>query len=200
MSQTPIPAKERLLAQATRLIQKKGFGATSVSELLSAAGVQKGSMYFHFAGKHELGLGVLERARDQLIDFLRTALEGETPELRLHHFFDSVLAAHRQAGFVGGCLWGNTALEMSDTDAEYAAFVARVFDEWITMIEHVIADGQTAGRFRADVPAHSLARHVIAAIEGGIMQSRLKKDEAPLRSCLGSLKVLLRPLSVARTS
>ena len=189
------PAKERLLHEAARLVHEKGFGATSINDLLAAVGLKKGSLYFHFASKHELGLSVLERARAQFAEFRRAALSGETPEAQLHHFFEAVLSANRQCGFVGGCLWGNTALEMSDTDEEYARFVAEVFDEWIAQIEAVIAAGQAEGQFRADVPACQLASHVVSAIEGGIMQSRLRKAEGPLRGVLDSLKVLLRPLS-----
>ncbi|MGO8703059.1 MAG: TetR/AcrR family transcriptional regulator [Candidatus Brocadiia bacterium] len=189
------PAKERLLHEATRLVHEKGFGATSIYDLLAAVGLKKGSLYFHFASKHELGLSVLERARVEFAKFRRAALSGDTPEARLHHFFDAVLSANRQCGFVGGCLWGNTALEMSDTDEEYAKFVAEVFDEWTSQIEAVIVAGQTEGQFRADVPACQLAGHVVAAIEGGVMQSRLRKAEGPLKSVLDSLEALLKPLS-----
>jgi TetR/AcrR family transcriptional repressor of nem operon len=188
-------SKERLLHEATRLVQERGFGATSVNDLLAAASLKKGSLYFHFASKRELGLSVLERARAQFAEFRRAALSGETPEARLHHFFDAVLSVHRQSGFVGGCLWGNTALEMSDMDEEYSRFVAEVFDEWIAQIEAVIAAGQTEGQFRAGVPACDMARHVVSAIEGGIMQSRLRKSEEPLRSVLDSMEALLKPLS-----
>jgi len=189
------PTKERLLHVATRLVNEKGFGATSISDLLAAVGLKKGSLYFHFASKRELGLRVLERDRAQFSEFRRAALSGETPEVRLHHFFDAVLSVHRQRGFAGGCLWGNTALEMSDTDEEYARLVAEVFDEWIAQIEVVIAAGQAEGQFRADVPACQLARHVVSAIEGGIMQSRLRKAEGPLRSILDSLESLLKPIA-----
>ena len=189
------PTKERLLHEATRLVHEKGFGATSISDLLAAVGLKKGSLYFHFASKRELGLSVLERARAQFAEFRSVALSGETPEARLHHFFKAVLSAHRKNGFVGGCLWGNTALEMSDSNEEYAKFVAEVFDEWIAQIEAVIVAGQAEGQFRADVSACQLASHVVAAIEGGVMQSRLRKADEPLRSVLDSLEALLKPLA-----
>ena len=194
MANSVLSTRERVLDEAARLIRRRGFRGMSLSELLAAADVRKGSLYFHFRSKRDLGLSVLERERTRFMAFLRATLQAGTPEARLYHFFDGALAAHRHMGFVGGCLWGNTALEMSDTDEGLTAFVARVFAEWTELIEAVIADGQAAGRFRADVTARTLARHVIAAIEGGIMQSRLKKAEGPLRCVLDSLKTLLKPL------
>ena len=55
--------KERLIEEATGLINIKGLGATSVRDLLAATGVAKGSLYHHFPGKEDLGLAALERAR-----------------------------------------------------------------------------------------------------------------------------------------
>lgn len=191
MPRDNVSAKEQLLAEATRLFHARGFDRTSLNDLLAAAGIKKGSLYFHFASKRGLALSVLERARSQFMEFLGEALKGATPEQRLHRFLDTALATHERMGFVGGCLWGNTALEMSDSDEEFAGFVARVFDEWTQRVESVIAEGQAAGQFRADLPARQLASHVVAAIEGGIMQSRLRKDEEPLRDCLDCLKTLL---------
>lgn len=195
MRSQPTLTKERLLSEATQLIHEKGFGATSISDLLTAVGLKKGSLYFHFPSKRELGLSVLEHARAKFAEFRGAALSGDTPEDQLHHFFDAVLSANRENGFVGGCLWGNTALEMSDTDEGYAKFVSDVFDEWIAQIEAVILAGQAQGQFRADVPAHQLASHVVSAIEGGVMLSRLRKAEGPLSGVLGSLKTMMKPVS-----
>lgn len=192
MPRDNVSAKEQVLVEATRLFHARGFGRTSLRDLLAAAGIKKGSLYFHFPSKRDLALSVLERARSQFMEFLDDALKGPTPEQRLHRFLDTALATHERMGFVGGCLWGNTALEMSDSDEEFAGFVARVFDEWTQRIEAVIADGQAAGQFRTDLPARQLASHVVAAIEGGIMQSRLRKDKKPMKVCIDAIKTLFR--------
>lgn len=192
MPRDNLSTKEQVLLEATRLFHARGFGGTSLNDLLAAAGIKKGSLYFHFPSKRDLALSVLERARSQFMEFLDESLRGPTPEDRLHRFLDSALAIHERMGFVGGCLWGNTALEMSDSDEEFVGFVARVFDEWTQRIEAVIADGQAAGQFRADMPARQLASHAVAAIEGGIMQSRLRKDKTPMVGCIEAIKMLLR--------
>jgi TetR/AcrR family transcriptional repressor of nem operon len=184
--------KERLLREATRLVQRKGFGDTSVSDLLAAARTTKGSLYFHFPGKDDLGLALLERAHTGFLEFLKNSLVGSTPWDRLTSFFAAALAMHRSAGFVGGCLWGNTALEMSDKNPRYTAQVGEVFDEWIALLKGVIRTGQVAGEIRNDLAADDLASFVVSAIEGGIMLSRLKKEARPLTTCLDSLKTFLR--------
>jgi len=183
--------RERLIAEATRLVQAHGIGATSVNDLLLAAGVTKGSLYFHFPGKDDLCLAVLEQARERFLDFLDGNLTGATPRDQLAHMLAAVLDRHRERGFRGGCLFGNTALEMSDHDERYAREVRMLFDRWTEKVAAVIGAGQVAGTVRADLPAADLARLIVATIEGGIMLSRVGQDARPLKNSLEVVMHLL---------
>lgn len=184
--------KEHLLDEATKLIQQKGMGAMSVNELLVASGIKRGALYHHFPGKDDLGLAVLERARTAFMDFIDAALDAPNPLDGLKRFFDTVLEWHRSHGFVGGCLFGNAALEMSDSEPRYRDFVRQVFQQWSDKIGAAVLAGQKAGQIRGDMSAGDLAQMVISTIEGGIMLSRLHKQEQPLKACMDSLKVFLR--------
>ncbi|MGZ9149196.1 MAG: TetR/AcrR family transcriptional regulator [Candidatus Deferrimicrobiaceae bacterium] len=186
--------RDHILGEASRLIQRKGIGATRVGEIIAAAGVHKGSLYFHFQDKEEIGRDVILQSACRFLGFIDRSLSGATPRIALGNFFDAALDFHRSAGFVGGCLFGNTALESSDSAPEMAALVDEVFIAWTERISRVIADGQQAGDFRDDIAAHDLAQQVVATLEGGIMLSRLRKKGAPLETCIETLKVFLRPV------
>lgn len=185
--------RERLIDEATRLINTQGFGATSINDLLAASGSTKGSLYHYFPGKDGLGLAVLEQAQSDFVAFLENALTGATPGEQLTGFLTAALAKHRDVGFVGGCIFGNTALEMADSDTAYARVVQDVFDRWIARLRTVIEAAQQVGQVRVDLSADQLAGHVVSALEGGIMLSRLRKEEGPLASCVECLVVFLRP-------
>ncbi len=181
--------RERLIDAAYRLALRKGFDRTSVTELISEAGVQRGSLYHFFPGKGDLGLAVLERDRAAFMAMLDSTLSRPgDPAKMLKGFFNAAIKMHRDTGFVGGCLWGNTALEMSDTNPAYAKLVGEVFKEWLARVEAVIGRGQDKGEFRTDVTAGDLARLVVAGIEGGIMMSRLTKSPRPFKTCLDALE------------
>ncbi len=184
--------RQRILDAAASLIQVRGFHATSVGDILTTAGVTKGTLYHHFESKEQLGLEILRRGREGFMSFLDAAFGVEDPEDALERFFAAALRKHDDTGFKGGCLWGNTALEMSDTNPEYTDRVREVFDEWIGKVAAVISAGQTAGRFRTDRGARDLARVVVSTVEGGIMLSRLSKADGPFRACLDSLRVMLK--------
>lgn len=184
--------KERILSEATKLFHQKGFGATSVNDLMSATGIKKGSLYFHFSSKEEIGLAVLEQAKDSFTHYMDTNLVGETPSECLIHYFEAVFRNHELSNFSKGCLFGNTALEVSESNEGYSKIVESLFAEWIVRIEDVVSDAQKQGQVRNDLDANVLAYHIVSTIEGGIMLSKLTKDGKPLSLCLDSLKVLLQ--------
>lgn len=190
--------RDHILGEASRLIQRKGIGATSVSEILAASGVHKGSLYFHFQDKEEIGREVIRQAAARFLGFVDRSLNGATPRIALESFFAAALAFHQGTGFNGGCLFGNTALETSDADPGLAALVDEVFVAWIDRIARVIAAGQRIGEFRDDLTALDLAQQVVATLEGGIMLSRLRKKAAPLKTSIETLKIFLRSAGPAR--
>lgn len=184
--------RERVLEEADRLITTRGIRATSVKDLLAETGVARGSLYHHFPGKDDLGVAVLERARERFMAFLEKKLSDGTPGERLVAFLNGVLSTHREAEFVGGCIFGNTALEMADRSDVYAHVVRDVFGQWVGRLRDVIAEGQRGGEVRSDLPAEVIANHMVSALEGGIMLSRLEKDERPLAATVECLVGFLR--------
>jgi TetR/AcrR family transcriptional repressor of nem operon len=53
--------RERICAAAERIVLQKGFAATSLDEIMSAAEVTKSGFFYHFKDKHDLAKALLER-------------------------------------------------------------------------------------------------------------------------------------------
>ncbi len=183
--------KDKIIAEATRLVKQKGFEATSMSDLVEATGLQKGCLYFHFTGKDDLLAAILEKARTDFFQLVDSGLAGKTPGERLENFFSGVLEYQTSTGFSCGCIFGNISLEMSGKDKRVAAFMKDLFDEWTAKIRHVVKAAQRSKQVTSELSADVLARHIIMALEGGIMLSRVEKSGKPLKDCFASLRVLI---------
>lgn len=183
--------KEKILTEAARLVHKRGFDATTINDLVKATGLKKGCLYFHFSGKDELSLAILEKAKTDFFAFLDSILMGKTPGDSLNNLFRGTIDAQKASGFSGGCIFGNTALEMSDKNEKLSAFVGKVFEEVTEKVRKVVKAAQISGQVRTDIPATTLARHIVMSVEGGIMLSRLEKSGRPLKDCLDSMKILI---------
>jgi AcrR family transcriptional regulator len=70
--------RRRLVEAAASLFLERGYSATSLNDLLDAAGLTKGGFYFHFASKAEVAVAVV-RSRDQQLqaEVLAAASEYE---------------------------------------------------------------------------------------------------------------------------
>jgi TetR/AcrR family transcriptional repressor of nem operon len=66
--------KTRLLDAARDVIRTKGYAATSVDDICTAAGVSKGSFFHHFASKEQLGIAAIEAFGE-----MATAIFGNAP-------------------------------------------------------------------------------------------------------------------------
>src|SRR6516164_7584070 len=69
IAQSDSLTKQKLLDAAEELMLAKGYTATSVDEICTAAGLTKGSFFHYFEGKEHLGRVVAERfyaARKQM--------------------------------------------------------------------------------------------------------------------------------------
>ena len=69
VGEVPLLAREHLLAVAVREFSRRGFARTSVRSIAEAAGIQPGSVYYHFASKDDLfvaahSAGMREVTRD----------------------------------------------------------------------------------------------------------------------------------------
>ncbi len=77
-----LATRRQLVATATDLFAAQGYEATSIDNVLDAAGVSRGALYHHFSGKEALFEAVLESVEEQLAADVVDAAEA-APEPRL---------------------------------------------------------------------------------------------------------------------
>lgn len=73
-------AREELLAAALRVFARKGYGQAGVDEIAAEAGYSKGALYWHFSGKEELLLTLLEERVDAPMRELTALMESASAE------------------------------------------------------------------------------------------------------------------------
>ncbi len=68
---------------AARLFAEQGYDATSVREIVEAAGVTKPTLYYHFGSKQGLGEALLTRPMTEFLATLRALFRDEPDPVRL---------------------------------------------------------------------------------------------------------------------
>lgn len=161
-----------------QLFWEKGYGSTSVADVLQKAGVNSGSLYHFFPGKQDLLLAVLESYR-QGIDAMLLAPAWKGVVDPLERVF-ALLAQYRrsivQTDCMYGCPIGSLALEIHEPDPPVRNALAGNFGAWVAAIERCLIDAGERLPSRTD--RRALAEFVLTTMEGGVMQARTHRDVA----------------------
>jgi AcrR family transcriptional regulator len=84
-------SKERILSVALELFAKKGFHATSISQIAQKAKISKGLMYNYFASKEKLLDEIIQQGFNSLAELEFKAKKDVDPKKQLEDFVDAVL-------------------------------------------------------------------------------------------------------------
>lgn len=174
----PHSTRDRLVSTAMRLFWQRGYGSTSVADLLQAADANSGSLYSFFPGKQDLLLAVLDAYRGDIRDtLLGPAWHGTTDPIEKVF---SLLARYRQlmveTDCLCGCPIGSLALEIHEPDTRVRERLAAYFQDWTDAVHECILE--TGSRLPDDFDRRGFAEFVLATLEGAIMQARTFRDVA----------------------
>jgi TetR/AcrR family transcriptional repressor of nem operon len=189
-------ARERLLEAGTELLRTKGFHACGLTEILTHAGVPKGSFYHYFASKEEFGVVLIERARDQYLNELRELLgdRRRSPIERLRAVFQHSRDHCALDGPTVECLIPKLALECATLSDPVQAAVKTAYAMFGAMLAQVVREAQSAKQVEASLDADHLASVLVMLWEGAAIRMQIERSVAPLDDFLTSVfEQVLRP-------
>ena len=168
------------MERAADLFAERGIAATTVDEVLAAAGAGKGQFYHYFRGRDELAAAAVGHRCAQVVNELTLALGDLSSLAGLEQALEGFIAGFEQAG-MPGCPIGTLATEVAGRNEEARLQAAAGFDAWERLLADVLERMRQRGELRADTPSAAVATGLLASIEGGMVLSQARKDMASLR-------------------
>jgi len=113
-------SRDRLLDAAAKIFRERGYVATTMRAIAKEAGIEAGSIYYHYGSKEELISAVLDFGITALLESLKKAIADlplrTSPRLRIEraidahvsailHYGDYMLAMRRVFGQVPDQIW-----------------------------------------------------------------------------------------------
>jgi len=185
-------ARERLTEAMAALLWERGYAATSPNEVLARAGVGQGSMYHHFAGKHELAVEAFRSAIEALLVESRT-LQGEgSPVDRIEAYLS------RPRPGTKGCPVGRMTQDPQVVaDPELLGLVEGAFDTVAERWAGAIADAIAAGELPAALVPADLALTLSAVVQGGYVLARAHGSQEPMDAAVRGIVALIEAARAA---
>lgn len=174
--------KNRILEHAGRMIHRKGFNNTGIQEILHSAGVPKGSFYFYFKSKEDLGLAIIDhfaQSVSQLGESLLVKAPG-SPLERLRGYFGSMREFFEQENWKSGCPIGNLTQEMGTLNEAFRSKLQSVFNMMQSDIRNCIEQAKLQHEVDEELDLDETAEFILDSWEGAILRMKAEGHVAPL--------------------
>ncbi|WP_326668615.1 helix-turn-helix domain-containing protein [Streptomyces canus] len=184
---------EAALQAALELFWRRGYEATSMSDLVEHLGVGRASIYATFGSKHELYLRALDRYdRAGLPPIVRELSQPgpALPAVRAVVRRYATEAADEQLRR-NGCMVTNAAAELAPHDPAAARHVERNWDQLETVLHSALVRAQAQGELPMDRDPLTLARMLLVLLQGLRVVGKASADPARVRDAAEQALALL---------
>lgn len=183
------PTREQILDIAQDLLQRRSSAGVSFQELANQVGIKKGSMYYHFESKESLLVALLQRARAQFVDAMKS-MADEHPKKQLRFYFnifgDYFGASHKM------CPGGSFAAVWDLQSEDVRASAQQLLDAHRAALERILAKARAANILRpAETSDRELAVWIASTLQGALTTSRIMQDPAWFKTTARQLEQAL---------
>lgn len=193
MARTPGYDRSTVVTQAMSVFWERGYGRTSIGDLVNATGLKPGSLYAAFGSKKGVFLEVLdEYNRGFLARIRRLSLSTRPAIVEL----EGLLAAIVEETLAGrdhrGCLSVNALLEMSRHEPDVADRIETHNRNVRKAFAELLARAQVEGDIDADRDTAALSAFLVNNIWGMRVMCRGKPERATLTATVDGVMASLR--------
>jgi AcrR family transcriptional regulator len=192
-------ARDELLAAALRVFARNGYAQAGVDEIAAEAGYSKGALYWHFSGKQELLMTLIDERLDaptrELVALLESAPPSRDMSREGSREFARRLNTQRDAVLVEREYW-SLAIRDPELRARYAERQTELRSALAAALEerarHLGAPG-------LPIPAKDVAR-IVMNLTGGLANDELIEPGSVRPELLGEALAIIYAGLVARAS
>lgn len=166
--------KDQILDAAEARARRAGYNGFSFREIAEDVGIKSASVHYHFPTKEDLAAALAQRYVERIVAQLGDPRK-RTPRAAVRHLADIFIAANETDNQM--CLCGVFAAESGILPPQLLPKVASFFEQLTDWLETALKPGANAPK----------ALEIIAALEGGLLMSRVRRDPRVLRAIVASL-------------
>ncbi len=194
--------RDLVLERAIALFWRRGYSATSVAQLVAETGINRGSLYDTYGGKHALFLAAIEHY--SAAQRARMGALLEKPGLKLaalRHLFESIAEQFRNGRPMCGCLVTNSAVELAPHDADVRVRVAAHLGQVEEMLFDVLEAAAAAGELAPQQDCRALAQYFVSCLQGLAVMSKTAREPEALGATIDiALGALSSPMTPNQSS
>jgi TetR/AcrR family transcriptional repressor of nem operon len=183
--------RERILRAAAALMVERGVAQTSLDDVRARTGVSKSQLYHYFADKDDLVDAVIARTVEQVLESQPRLAELSSWKA-IAAWFEDLVAVQVARHGRGGCPIGGLASELADHREEARRELADGYSRWEAPLRRGLEVMRERGKLRPGADPARLATATMAAIQGGLLLTKTRRDPQQMRIALDAAYTHLR--------
>jgi len=181
-----------ILETVAPIFNKKGYVATSLSDITEATGLTKGAVYGNFRNKEELALAAFDYNVHKLLSKISNRLEATSSATQqlfiLTNFYRFYGDYTRE---LGGCPLLNMGINANMQNARLMERVQQVIEKLQNQIEEVIKEGKVKGEIWPYIKADVFARQIFIMIQGAVFFTTTTNDSVYLKETMDTIDKMI---------
>lgn len=188
--------EEKALDAAMQIFWEKGFGATSLSDLTAAMGIQRPSLYAAFGDKKELFEAALRKYARFHASHVRARLQNSSSvKEAFRAFFEGIVAEEYEASpkrLSRGCFCINTMVELAPHDEKFE-ILTREHQMYLSAIfQETIERGIRSEELAIGSNTKALAQTLVVSLIGLTVLLKSRPERSFADNAVGTILSLLR--------
>ncbi|MEM6161248.1 TetR/AcrR family transcriptional regulator [Erwinia sp. P6884] len=186
--------REHILSTGQRIMAGKGFSAVGLNEILTDAGVPKGSFYHYFPSKEAFGVAMLQRYFDDYLAELDHTLSqpGNTMAQRLMNYWQQWQDSQSFSDCQGKCLAVKLGAEVADLSDSMRLTLKAGTSGIISRLAQALAAGVAEGSLRIEDQPGKVAESLYQLWLGASVMVKIVRNTAPFESAMAVTRQIIR--------
>lgn len=188
-----VDVRGNILATGQRIMAGKGFSAVGLNEILTSAGVPKGSFYHYFGSKDAFGEAMLDSYFDDYLADLDATLgrSGLTMAQRLVNYWTAWRETQSFFDCQGKCLAVKLAAEVADLSEAMRLALKRGTSGIVERLARAIEAGVAEGSLKVDGNADEVAASLYQLWLGASVMVKIERDTAAFGTAMATTRKIL---------
>ena len=176
---------EETLKKAMDVFWQQGYEATSIEDLVTHMGINRGSLYETFGDKHQLYSAALERYCSQIMhDRLKVLDQPGSACGAIRTFLGQIVKLAGTEAAKKGCLVTNSVMELSPHDDEANRRVAKAL-KWVEhRFRETLQRAQAQGELDKSKDIRAMARTFTCFLQGAAVMAKAGADKHTLQDIM----------------
>ncbi|USB32695.1 TetR/AcrR family transcriptional regulator [Paenibacillus sp. YPG26] len=184
--------RQHIIEKSAELFNQKGYAGSSIQDIIQVTGLTKGGVYRTFSGKDEIALEAFDYAlRLSMDNFLKAAAQAGTAIEKIIAVCKVYEDPVNHSPIEGGCPLLNTAVEADDGYPLLREKAVAAHGQFVAFIQSLLDEGVVNGELSRDLNTEALASFVVSSLEGGVMASRLTRDNKHVQFVIQQITLAL---------